>query len=74
MASLRAFDTFGGEVEGCRRAPGPVAPVDRPLAVAVLVEVEDAVGVLARVPELAEGQAGHAGVDVLLRELATCEA
>ena len=44
--------TLGGEVEGRRRAAGRVAPVDGALPVAVLVVVQHAVLVLARVPVL----------------------
>ena len=44
--------TFGGEVEGRRRAASRVAPVDGALPVAVLVVVQHAVLVVARVPVL----------------------
>merc|ERR1719262_1591275 len=58
-----------GEVERRGGAPRFVTPVHDALAVAVLVVVQDAVSVVARIPELPKGQRRHAAVDVLAREL-----
>ena len=55
---------FGGEVEGCRGAAGGVTPVDGALPVSVLVVVQHAVLVLARVPVLR--------VQTVLAWLTTC--
>mmetsp|Transcript_9929 Transcript_9929/g.30205 ORF Transcript_9929/g.30205 Transcript_9929/m.30205 type:complete len:219 (+) Transcript_9929:457-1113(+) len=63
-------DSLGREVERCRRAPRLIAPVHSPLPVLVLVVVQDPVRVVARVPELADGELGNAAVDVQPGELA----
>ena len=44
--------TFGGEVEGCSCASSGVGPVHSPLPVRVLVVIQHAILVLARVPVL----------------------
>ena len=48
------FRTFGGEVKGGCSASGAITPVDSALSMAVLVVVQDAVCIIARVPEFPE--------------------
>mmetsp|Transcript_16293 Transcript_16293/g.45393 ORF Transcript_16293/g.45393 Transcript_16293/m.45393 type:complete len:358 (+) Transcript_16293:322-1395(+) len=63
-------NALGGEIKGCGGAAGAVDPVDCALPVGVLVILQHAAVVGARVPVLTKRKLWHRCVDILLRVLA----